>query len=147
MLARLLARVGLVTPEQRAWAWYDFANSAYFTTVITAVFPSFFATYAASSLEPAQATARFGLITTISVAAVAVSAPILGALADHSGIKKQLLGGFLALGVLSCGLMIFIGEGDIGLASILFFAGNIADVAVYPTVLTAAKVAAHYYAG
>jgi MFS-type transporter involved in bile tolerance (Atg22 family) len=47
MLNRWLARVGLVTPEQRAWAWYDWANSTYFTTVITAVFPSFFATYAA----------------------------------------------------------------------------------------------------
>ncbi len=72
VIARLLARVGLVTPEQRAWAWYDWANSVYFTTVITAVFPSFYATYAAKGLEPAQATARFGLITTISVLVVAV---------------------------------------------------------------------------
>jgi MFS transporter, UMF1 family len=125
MFSRLMARVGLVTPEQRAWAWYDFANSTYFTTVITAVFPGFFATYAASGLDPAQATARFGLITTISVATVAVAAPVLGALADHSGIKKRLLAMFMAVGVLACGLMIFIGEGDIGLASILFFVGNI----------------------
>ena len=43
-----------------AWALYDWANSAYFTTVITAVFPTFYATYAAAGLEPAQATARFG---------------------------------------------------------------------------------------
>ena len=64
MLARLMARVGLVTPEQRAWAWYDWANSVYFTTVITAVFPTFYSSYAAKGLEPAQATARFGLITT-----------------------------------------------------------------------------------
>ena len=48
VLARLLARVGLVTPEQRAWAWYDCGNSAYFTTVVTAVFPAFFASYAAA---------------------------------------------------------------------------------------------------
>jgi UMF1 family MFS transporter len=61
----------------------------------------------------------------VSVAAIAIAAPILGALADHSGIKKKLLGGFLAVGVLSCALMVFIGEGDIGLASILFFVGNI----------------------
>ena len=67
-----MARVGLVTPEQRAWAWYDWANSVYFTTVITAVFPGFFATYAAAGLEPAQATARFGLITTASVAVTTV---------------------------------------------------------------------------
>ena len=125
MLARLLSRVGLTTPEQRAWAWYDWANSVYFTTVITAVFPSFFATYAAAGLEPAQATARFGLITTASVAIVAIMAPILGALADYSGTKKKLLAVFMVIGVLACGSMVFITEGNIALASLLFFIGNI----------------------
>src|SRR5688572_32108922 len=121
MVARLLSRVGLVTPEQRAWAWYDWANSVYFTTVITAVFPSFFATYAAAGLEPAQATARFGLITTASVAVVAIMSPILGALADYSGIKKKLLALFMSIGVLACAGMVFITEGNIELASLLFF--------------------------
>jgi UMF1 family MFS transporter len=125
MLARILARVGLVTPEQRAWAWYDWANSVYFTTVITAVFPTFFSNYAAKGLEPAQASARFALITTISVAVVAVLAPILGALADYSGIKKRLLAVFMMIGVTSCALMVLIGEGDIMLASTLFFIGNL----------------------
>jgi UMF1 family MFS transporter len=125
MLSRLMARVGLVTPEQRAWAWYDWANSVYFTTVITAVFPSFFATYAASGLAPAQATARFALITTLSVAVIAFLAPILGALADHGGVKKRFLAVFMTIGVIACGSMVFIGEGDIGLASTLFFIGNV----------------------
>src|SRR4029079_9157556 len=125
MIARLMARVGLVTPEQRAWAWYDWANSVYFTTVITAVFPSFYATYAAKGLEPAQATARFGLITTVSVATIAIVSPVLGALADYSGVKKLLLGIFMAIGVVSCAAMVMIGEGDITLASVLFFIGNI----------------------
>ena len=110
MLDRLLSRVGLRTREQRAWAWYDWANSVYFTTVITAVFPSFYATYAAKGLEPAQATARFGLITTISVLVVAVLSPILGALADYSGVKKQLLAIFMSIGVTACALMVFIGD-------------------------------------
>jgi MFS transporter, UMF1 family len=125
MIARLMARIGLVTAEQRAWGWYDWANSVYFTTVITAVFPTFFSNYAAKGLEPAQASARFALITTISVAVVAVLAPILGALADYSGIKKRLLGLFMMIGVTSCALMVLIGEGDIMLASTLFFIGNI----------------------
>ena len=125
MLARLLTRVGLTTPEQRAWAWYDWANSVYFTTVITAVFPGFFATYAAAGLEPAQATARFGLITTASVAVVAILSPILGALADYSGIKKKLLALFMTIGVLACASMVFITEGNVALASLLFFIGNI----------------------
>ena len=127
MMARLMARVGLVTTEQRAWAWYDWANSVYFTTVITAVFPTFYATYAAKGLglEPAQVTARFSLITTVSVATIAIAAPILGAVADYSGIKKRLLAIFMIIGVVSCAAMAMIGEGDIGLASALFFIGNI----------------------
>jgi UMF1 family MFS transporter len=120
-----MARLGLVTPQQRAWAWYDWANSVYFTTVITAVFPTFYATYAAKGYDPAQATARFALLTTVSVAFVAVLSPILGALADHIGIKKRMLAIFMSIGALSCGAMVMIGEGDIGLASVLFFIGNI----------------------
>jgi UMF1 family MFS transporter len=124
-VSRLLSRLGLTTPEQRAWAWYDWANSVYFTTVITAVFPSFYSTYAAAGLEPAQATARFGLITTASVAVVAIMSPILGALADYSGIKKKLLALFMSVGVLACAAMVFITEGNIALASALFLLGNI----------------------
>ena len=125
VLAALLSRVGLRTREQQAWAWYDWANSVYFTTVITAVFPSFFATYAAKGLDPAQATARFGLVTTMSVAAIAIISPVLGAIADHSGIKKRFLAIFMVIGVTSCAAMAFIGEGDVGLATTLFFIGNI----------------------
>ena len=127
MIAPLLSRLGLKTREQQAWAWYDWANSVYFTTVITAVFPTFYATYAAAGLGlgPAEITARFSLITTISVAAIAIAAPILGAIADHSGIKKRLLAAFMVIGVGSCAAMATIGQGDLALASALFFIGNI----------------------
>ena len=64
-------------------------DSVYFTTVITAVFPGFYATYAAAGLEPAQATARFGLITTVSVLAVAIMSPVLGVLADSAAYARS----------------------------------------------------------
>jgi UMF1 family MFS transporter len=126
VIARLLTRAGLVTPEQQAWAWYDWANSAYFTTVVTAVFPAFFATYAAAGLEPAQVTARFGAITTISIALVAVASPILGAMADYAGVRKRLLAGFMIVGVVSCAAMTAIGRGNWQFAALLFVVGNIA---------------------
>jgi UMF1 family MFS transporter len=125
VLARLLARAGLRTSEQRAWAWYDCANSAYFTTIVTAVFPAFYATYAADGLEPAQATARFGAITTASVAFIAIASPILGAIADVTGIKKRLLAVFMMIGVSASAAMVLIGRGDWMLASLLFVVGNI----------------------
>lgn len=121
----MMARVGLVTPEQRAWAWYDWANSAFFTTVVTAVFPGFYATYAAAGMAPADATARFGLVTTLSMATVAIAAPILGAFADYTGAKKKLLAICIAIGATACASMAFIGEGEVGFASILFFIANL----------------------
>lgn len=125
MLSRLLAKVGLTTREQRAWAWYDWANSTYFTTVIAAVFPAFFSSYAAKGLEPAMATARFGMITTVSMLVIAVVSPVLGALADYTGIKKKLLGAFLVVGLAACGAMAFISEGGWQYALLVFFIGNI----------------------
>jgi len=89
------------------------------------VFPGFYASYAAAGLEPAEATARFGLVTTVSMATIAVSAPILGAFADYTGSKKRLLALFIAIGVTACGAMAFIGEGNVGLASTLFFIANL----------------------
>lgn len=125
MITRVLSKVGLVTPEQRAWAWYDWANSAYFTTIITAVFPAFYATYATAGLEPAQATARFGAITTVSVAFIAFASPILGAIADFTGLKKKLLAAFMMTGVTAAAAMTLIDRGDWMLASLLFFVGNV----------------------
>jgi MFS transporter, UMF1 family len=125
VIARLLAKAGLVTPEQRAWAWYDWANSAYFTTIIAAVFPSFFATYAAAGVEPAQATARFAAITTVSIAIIAVVSPILGAIADLSGIRKRLLAIFMLIGASSAAALVLIDRGEWRLASVLFVIGNL----------------------
>ena len=64
-------------------------------TVITAVFPPFFARYAAAGLPPAVATARFAWATTIAVTIIAVLGPILGAIADYRAIKKRMLAVFV----------------------------------------------------
>ena len=125
VLARLLARVGLVTPEQRAWARYDCGNSAYFTTVVTAVFPAFFASYAAAGMPAGEATTRFGLVTTIGMAIVAVAAPILGAYGDYTARRKRLLVGCALLGIASTFALTTISEGGWRWAALVFILGNI----------------------
>ena len=125
MIARLLARVGLVTPEQRAWAWYDCGNSAYFTTVITAVFPAFFASYAAAGMAPGEATTRFGAITTVSMAIVAIAAPILGAYGDYTARRKRLLVACAGIGIVSTFALTTISEGGWRWAALVFVIGNI----------------------
>ena len=121
----LLERLGLHRPELRAWAMYDWANSAFMTTIVTAVFPIYFSTVAAADLDPAAASSRFAAATTIALAVVAVLAPILGAVADFSGIKKKMLGSFLGLGVTATACMFFIGQGHWQLGAGLFILGNI----------------------
>ena len=125
MVNRLLARLGLRTREQRAWAAYDWANSAFQCTIITAVFPVYFASVAAADLPPAVATERFATATTIALTIVALLAPVLGAYADVAGAKKRLLALFLGLGVLTTAMMVQIGRGDWWLAAVLFVLANI----------------------
>ena len=54
--AHALDALGLGRPELRAWAMYDWANSAMTTTIITAVFPFYFADVAAAGMPEAKAT-------------------------------------------------------------------------------------------
>lgn len=120
-----LKSVGLHRPELRAWAMYDWANSAFLCTIITAVFPIYYAQVAAGDLEPAVATARYATATTIALAFVAAISPFLGALADFYAIRKRLLLGFLSLGVVSTACLGLVGPGDWVLGSVLFVLANI----------------------
>ena len=121
----ILERLGLHRPELRAWAMYDWANSAFMVTIVTAVFPIYFSSVAAADLEPATASFRFAVTTTVALTFVAVLAPVLGALADFAGIKKKMLGACVGLGVVATACMYFIQQGDWVLAALLFAFANI----------------------
>ena len=122
---RLAERLGLSRPELRAWAMYDWANSAYFLIVITAIFPIYFAKVAAAELSPTVAAARFTLITTVAMSITALLGPILGALSDVRPWKKRLLTIFMLLGVASSAGLYFVHRGDWQLGALLFVLGNI----------------------
>ena len=108
---------------------YDWANSAFWTTVIVAVFPPFFSDYAAAGLTANEATARFAWATTIAVAIVAVLGPILGAIADYRAVKKKMLAAFMAMGVAATLMMATIERGGWTYAALLFMVANIAVAA------------------
>ncbi len=127
----ILSRVGLNRPELRAWAMYDWANSAFQSTVITAVFPRFFSDYAAAGLTPVEATARFAWATTIAVTIVAVLGPILGAIADVRGMKKILLGVSMSVGIVGTLLLATISRGDWSYAAVVFIIANVGIAASF----------------
>jgi MFS transporter, UMF1 family len=122
---KLLTRLGLGRPDLRAWAMYDWANSAFQTTIIAAIFPIYFHSVAAATLPPAEATSNFAWATTIAILIVAVIAPLLGAIADFAAIKKPLLAVFLGVGVAATGAMYWIERGDWVFALVLFVIGNV----------------------
>ncbi len=120
-----LQALGLHRRELRAWALYDWANSAFVTTIVAAVFPIFYATVAAADLPDHEATQRYAFTTAIALALVALLTPVLGAVADYLGAKKRLLGTFLALGVVATATMFFISQGAWLFASLMFVLGNV----------------------
>jgi UMF1 family MFS transporter len=124
-MTRLLDRLGLGRRDLRAWAMYDWANSAFQTTIVAAVFPIYFHKVAAAGLPPAVATSKFAWATTIAILIVAIIAPLLGAIADYAGIKKQLLAVFLGIGVVATIAMYWIERGDWMFALVLFVVGNV----------------------
>lgn len=121
----LLARLGLHRRELRAWSMYDWAISSVQTTIMTAVFPIFYITVAGANVGQTTANQWWGVSNSISIAVVAILSPILGAVADYAAVKKRMLAAWMALGVLACAGMYFIGTGDLMLASVLFILAGV----------------------
>ena len=124
-MQRFLERIGLGRPELRAWALYDWANSAVQTTIIAVIFPIYFQKVAAAGMPGPEATSRFAWATTLAILIVAIVAPILGAIADYTAIKKRLLAGCVAIGATATAAMFWIERGDWQLALVLFVIGNV----------------------
>ena len=108
-----------------SWCMYDWANSAFATTIMAAVLPFFYSSVAGANLSKTTASSYWGYTNTIAMLIVALAAPILGALADHSGMKKKFLAGFAILGIASAASLVSVGQGDWFLASILYILGMV----------------------
>ncbi|WP_166240520.1 MFS transporter [Paenibacillus turpanensis] len=111
--------------QTRAWIMYDWANSAFATTMIAAVLPIFYSDVAAKTLEPHLRTAYWGYTQFAAMLILAFLSPILGAAADLSGRRVRSVRLFCYIGVCASALFYFVGEGDWLLTSLLFVAGTI----------------------
>lgn len=109
----------------KAWIMYDWANSAYATTVLAAVLPVFYASVAAATLDTDTAASYLAYTHSIGMLFVALLTPLLGTLADLSGRKGDFLRVFAIIGVLATLGFSAIGEGDWFLASALLVISTI----------------------
>lgn len=114
--------------QQKAWNWYDWANSAYYTTVLSVLFGPYLITVAgrAAGCTDADATCDktvdlLGLhlaagslpsyLTSFATIASAFVLPMVGALVDRSGRKKLHMAGFAWAGAAFASLLFFV-QGD-----------------------------------
>jgi len=102
---------------------YDWANSAFWLTVITAVFPTYFSEALANDVD--NAAFWYTATTTVALVLIAALAPLLGTYADVRGVKKPLLAIFVALGVVTCAGLFWCTPGRWELALLLFGIANV----------------------
>ncbi len=116
---------------QWSWALYDWANSAFATTVLAGFFPIFLAKYWAAGLPEGERTYWLGWAGSIASIAVMMLAPLLGGIADRRGLKKRFLFFSTLLGACTTAALYAVPPGGwqsalalFTLASMGFFAGT-----------------------
>jgi UMF1 family MFS transporter len=108
-----------------SWAFYDWANSAFATTVMAGFFPVFFQKFWSVDVSPTETTSRLGFGSAIAGAVIAVLAPILGAIADRGGRRKQFMFAWTLLGVAATAGLYLAAQGQWIAALVLFVLGTI----------------------
>jgi len=115
-----------------SWTLYDWANSAFATTVMAGFFPVFLKEYWSAGSSAVESTSRLGVANGVGSLIVALLAPLLGAMADRGGTRVRLVGLFTVLGVASTAALYWVAKGDWPMAVLLYaiasvgFSGGIA---------------------
>ncbi len=105
------------------WALYDWANSAFATTVMAGFFPVFFKQYWSHGADVNASTAQLGFGNSLAGLIVALIAPVLGAIADRGSAKKKFLIFFTYLGSLMTACLFLVKQGSWGWAVFFYVMG------------------------
>jgi UMF1 family MFS transporter len=109
-----------------AWAFYDWANSGYATTVMAGFLPVFLKDYwSPAGTAETVSTARLGMANSCASVVVALLAPVLGAIADRGGARKRFLLAFAGMGMVMTGALHFVARGQWAAALALYVIANI----------------------
>ena len=108
-----------------SWALYDWANSAFATTVIAGFFPIFFKEYWSSGTSATESTFQLGLINSTAGIIIALFAPVFGAIADRGSSKKKFLLFFAMMGIVMTGALYMVDKGSWICAAFIYAAAVI----------------------
>jgi UMF1 family MFS transporter len=107
------------------WAIYDWANSAFSLSIVTAFLPVVLTGFWNDGAESAVTTARLGFANSIASLLVAVASPVIGAVADGMGRRKRLLAGFAFAGIVMTAAMGVVAQGQWLIGLILYVAASV----------------------
>ena len=115
-----------------AWATYDFANSAFATTILAVIFNVYYARVVAGGAEGAAilgthvpGATMFTIFVATGMIVVAISSPFLAAFSDVSGLKRRMLAFHLAFGVVATALLYTVDAGEWMWGGMLLVVGQI----------------------
>jgi UMF1 family MFS transporter len=110
--------------KRSKWSWYfyDFANSAYASVILLAVYSLYFKKVVVGG---AEGTRLWAIAVGIASATVAVLSPLLGVIADFTRFKKQFLISFTLLSVVFTGLLFFVRAGSVFTGMVFFILAEI----------------------
>jgi len=108
--------------ERWAWYLYDFGNSAYAAVVLLAVYSAYFQ---GTVVGGAEGSRLWGLSVGIAMLVVAVTSPILGAIADFSAAKKRLLAFYTVMTVIFTAGLFFATPGQVAIGMGFFILAEI----------------------
>ncbi len=105
------------------WMFYDFANSAFTTIIVSVVYSVYFMNVVVGG-DSGYGELLWGRAVGLSMTLVAITAPIFGAVADYSRSKKKFLFFNCWLTVIFTFLLFFVREGSIVLGMVFFVIAN-----------------------
>jgi len=108
-----------------AWAFYDWANSAFALSVLAVLFPLFLGAYWSAGDPESLVTSRLAWVNAAASAVICLLAPIFGTIADAGGYRKRFLFVLAVLGALSTALLGAVGEGGWLAACSLFLLASL----------------------
>ena len=108
-----------------SWAFYDWANSAFATTVMAGFFPVFFKQYWNADVVATESTFRLGVTSGLASLIVALLAPVLGAIADRSSSRVRLLMMCTVLGAAATAGLALVAQGHWLGAAVLYMVASL----------------------
>lgn len=115
----------LFTKKVFAWAFYDWANSAFALSVLAVLFPLVLGNYWSAADGGAAVTARLGWVTFGASVVVCVTAPVFGAIADAGGYRKRFLLLLAVIGAVATAALGLVGEGNWELALAIYLIASV----------------------